>query len=272
MKQDRTDRSSTTLDRDALRAYAGRRDREPGSDEWTRQPEETHPGESFLRRDAGEVGSSVGPLTRLVYEELLPALRIESVSPHDPVVVRHLPSPWRVLGRGNYAAVLCHPDFPERVVKVYAPGRPGFEAEREVYRRLGEHPAYSECLYAADGFLVLRRLHGVTLYDCVHRGLPISEQVIQDIDEALGYARARGLHPHDVHGRNVMMQDGRGLVVDVSDFLKEEDCTKWEDLKAAYYRLYRPWFMPLRLHVPYFVLDLVRLGYRLFRRIAPERS
>ena len=187
-------------------------------------------------------------------------------------MARHIPAGWHLLGRGNYAAVLYHPDYPELVVKVYAPGRPGFEAEREVYRRLGAHPAYSECVYAADGFLVLRRLHGVTLYDSVAQGLPIPARVIEDIDQALGYARSRGLHPHDVHGRNVMMEDGRGLVVDVSDFLKEEDCTKWEDLKAGYHRVYRPLLMPLRLRVPYFALDLVRLGYRLFRRIAPDRS
>ncbi len=217
-------------------------------------------------------GLSAGALVRLVREELLPALQIESVRPHDPVVARRIPPPWQLLGRGNFAAVLAHPSHPGLVVKVYAPGRPGFDAEREVYRRLGEHPSYSACYYAADGFLVLRRLHGVTLYDAVHRGLPIPDQVIQDIDRALGCARDRGLHPHDVHGRNVMMYEGRGLVVDVSDFLKEEDCTKWEDLKSAYRRVYRPLFMPLRLRVPYFVLDLVRLGYRLFRRAVPDRS
>jgi len=204
--------------------------------------------------------------------ELLPRVRIESASPHHPVVVGRVPSPWRVLGRGNYAAVFLHPDHPELVVKVYAPGRPGFEAEREVYRRLGEHPAYSACLHAEDGVLVLRRLHGVTLYDAVHRGLPIPQRVIQDIDEALRYARRRGLHPHDVHGRNVMMHEGRGLVVDVSDFLEDEECGKWEDLKTAYHRVYRPLLMPLRLRVPYAVLDLVRAAYRLFRRPAPDHS
>lgn len=214
----------------------------------------------------------LGTLVRRVHEGLLPELRIESPSPNDPVVVRHLPRPWRLIGRGNYAAVVAHPDHPELVVKVYAPGRPGADAEREVYRRLGGHPAYSRCFHSEDGFLVLRQLHGVTLYDAVHRGLPIPARVIEDIDEALEHARSRGLHPHDVHGRNVMMHDGRGLVVDVSDFLKEEDCTKWEDLKTAYRRVYRPFFMRLRLRVPYWLLDLVRLAYRLFRRVFPDRS
>ncbi len=224
------------------------------------------------RRGEHGLRASAARLAGLVHGELLPELRVESVTPDDPVVVHHAPAPWRVLGRGNYAAVLVHPEHPELVVKVYAPGRPGVEAEREVYRRLGEHPAYSACLYSEDGFLVLRRLHGVTLYDCVHRGLPIPEQVIRDIDRALDYARDRGLHPHDVHGRNVMMHEGRGLVVDVSDFLRDEDCTKWKDLKKAYFRVYRPVFMRLRMRVPYVVLDLVRLGYRLTRRMMPDRS
>lgn len=236
-----------------------------------RPREAWHPGEAVRSRRGG-LRESAAALGRLVHQELLPQLRVESVSADDPVVVHHAPAPWRVLGRGNYAAVLYHPDHPELVVKVYAPGRPGVEAEREVYRRLGRHPAYSECLYSEDGFLVLRRLHGVTLYDAVHRGLPIPERVIRDIDQALDYARGRGLHPHDVHGRNVMMHEGRGLVVDVSDFLRDEDCTKWKDLKKAYYRVYRPVFMRLRVRVPYFVLDLVRLGYRLARRMMPDRS
>jgi hypothetical protein len=163
--------------------------------------------------------------------------------------------------------VFCHPDFPDQVVKIYAPGRPGWEEEVQVYRRLGSHPAFSQLLHAEDQFLVLKRLNGITLYNSMHLGVPIPKQVIKDIDAALVYARQRGLFPHDVHGRNVMMQDGRGLVVDVSDFLHRETCSAWEDLKKAYYWLYRPLLCPLRLRVPYFMLDLVRLIYRLWRRL-----
>lgn len=211
-------------------------------------------------------GAHLNQLIKSVHQELLPGLRIKSIDPHNPVKVLQIPEPWKLLGAGNYAAVVYHPDFPNVVVKVYAPGRPGFEEEVEVYRRLGSHPAFSECLYAAQGFLILKRLYGVTLYDCVHRGLPIPKQVIQDIDQALDYARQQGLYPHDVHGRNVMMYEGRGLVVDVSDFLQQESCSKWESLKKAYYWFYRPLLSPLRLRVPYFVLDIVRKSYRFFRR------
>ncbi len=202
-------------------------------------------------------------LLESIYQQLLPSLQIESINPRNPIKVNYLPQPWRLLGTGNYAAVVYHPDYPESVVKIYAPGRPGYEEEVEVYHRLGSHPAFSECFYAKDNFLVLKRLYGTTLYDCMYLGLPIPKQVIQDIDEALNYAQNQGLHPHDVHGRNVMMQQGRGLVVDISDFLHVETCSKWNDLKKAYYLLYLPVFYPLQLRLPYFALDIVRKSYRL---------
>lgn len=102
-----------------------------------------------------------------------------------------------------------------------------------------------------------------SLYNRMHKGLPIPKRVIQDIDKALEYASHRGLCPHDVHGRNVMMYEGRGLVVDISDFLHQEPCSKWKNLKRAYYWLYLPLLYPLRLHIPYLVLEIIRKSYRL---------
>ncbi|MBV5261166.1 serine/threonine protein kinase [Synechococcus moorigangaii CMS01] len=201
-------------------------------------------------------------------QELRPQLEIFSEHPHHPVVVHHCPSPWYCLGTGNYAAVFVHPDFPTWVVKVYAPDREGFADEVEVYRRIGSHPAFSECYYAKDGLLVLRRLEGTTLYDCAHRGIPIPKSVIEDIDQALIYIQARGLNPHDVHGKNVMVgANGRGLVVDISDFLKPEPCRAWRDLKRAYYWIYRPLIAGLRLKIPYTLLDQVRRVYRCLRKM-----
>jgi hypothetical protein len=201
-------------------------------------------------------------------DRLLPTLKIISHSPVDPVVAEAVPAPWEVLGCGNYAAVLVHPEFPQWVVKVYAPGRSGIEQEKMVYDRLGAHPAFSQCLASGDNFLVLQRLHGITLYDCLPRGKRIPRQAIADIDRALDYARAQGLHPHDVHGRNVMLADGHGLVVDVSDFLKaEDDCQAWNDLRRAYYWIYRPLIYPSGLRVPYRLLDLLRVSYRRSRKL-----
>jgi hypothetical protein len=204
-------------------------------------------------------------LVEKIYGELLKQTHLESVDPHEPVVVFKLPFPWQVLGAGNYAAVFCHPDYPDRVVKVYAPGRPGIEEEIEVYHRLGQHPAYSECYYAGENFLVLRRLHGVTLYDCLQRGIRIPKRAIQDVERALTYARDRGLFPHDVHGRNVMVLQGRGVIVDVSDFLHRDPCSAWADLRRAYYWVYLPFLSVLRIRVSPELLDGVRRTYRHWR-------
>ncbi|MFO8239149.1 MAG: serine/threonine protein kinase [Prochlorococcaceae cyanobacterium] len=202
-----------------------------------------------------------------IHNQLLPEIRIHCPDPHDPVRVLNLPRPWRILGCGNYAAVLHHPHHPGLVVKVYGPGRPGLQQEAEVYCRIGSHPAFSQCFHVGAGYLVLRRLHGTTLYDCLRQGIPIPPRVIADVDAALAYDVARGLHGHDVHVRNVMLHQGRGLVVDISDFLNPQPCRAWRDLRWAYRTIYHPLLAPLRLRVPGTLLDGVRRSYRLFRRL-----
>ncbi|RMF28515.1 MAG: serine/threonine protein kinase [Cyanobacteria bacterium J083] len=202
-----------------------------------------------------------------IVKNLVDLVKIKSIEPHNPVRVGQIPQPWQLLGTGNYAAVFTHPDYPEIVIKIYATGRSGWTEEVEVYRRLGYHKAFSQCFYAEANWLILKRLHGVTLYDCLHLGLKIPKQVIKDIDLALDYAKSQGLTPHDVHGRNVMMWENKGLVVDVSDFLQASPCWAWQDLKKAYYLLYLPCFSWHRLSVPYWLLDAIRTSYRFYRRV-----
>lgn len=211
------------------------------------------------------------PPTEIV-KNLVNLAKIESIDPHNPVIVSQIPQPWELLGTGNYAAVFTHPDYEEIVIKIYAPGREGWADEVEVYRRLGKHKAFSQCYYAEPNWLMLKRLHGVTLYDSMYLGLKIPRQVIKDIDLALDYARTKGLTPHDVHGRNVMMFEGKGLVVDVSDFLDSSPCWAWKDLKKAYYLLYQPLFSWHRLSVPYWLLDTIRSIYRFYRRVLASRA
>ncbi|NEQ95824.1 MAG: serine/threonine protein kinase [Cyanothece sp. SIO2G6] len=201
-------------------------------------------------------------LITIVDQDLLPQVRLSSIRPYDPIEVRNVPSPWKLLGTGNYAAVFAHPNYPDQAVKIYAPGRPGFEDEVEVYRRIGQHPGFSQCFYAKDNVLILKRLHGVTLFDCLNQGLRIPTRVIFDIDQALAYSRQRGLRPHDVHGKNVMMKDGRGLVVDISDFLNEGTGSAWTDFKRFYYWIYRPLLSPLELAIPLNLLNMGRAAYR----------
>jgi hypothetical protein len=206
-------------------------------------------------------------LVHRIHDQLLPGLRLHSADPHDPVRVLSLRQPWRSLGCGNYAAVLNHPHHPDLVVKVYAPGRAGWQQEAEVYRRIGTHPSFTQCFHVGEGYLVLGRLHGTTFYDCLRKGIPIPPGAIADIDAGLAYAVSRGLHGNDVHGRNVMVHQERGLIADISDFLDPQPCRAWQDLRWAYHTVYRPLIAPLGLRVPGPVLDGVRRSYRLYRRL-----
>lgn len=211
--------------------------------------------------------SDVSTLIHYVENKLLSNIEMESVRSFDPIVVHNIPELWILLGVGNYAAGLTHVDFPEYVVKIYAPERPGIKEEVEVYRKIKSHPSYSECVYHTETYLILKRLKGKTLYSCINEGIQIPKSVINDIDEALEYARSIGLNPHDVHAKNVMMVEDRGVVVDVSDFTKSKKCVLWEDFKKAYYKIYVPLFYKYHPPIPELYLNIIRKGYRLLQKI-----
>ncbi|MED4752061.1 serine/threonine protein kinase [Brevibacillus choshinensis] len=201
-----------------------------------------------------------------VLQSFLQEVKVESQSPDDPVVVLHTPYPWELVGTGNYAAVFAHPDYPSLVIKLYAPGRPGWEQEVEVYRRLGETRSFPICYHSEESYLVLKRINGISLFDCIRFGIPILPQVIEDVEEALSEARRKGLFPHDVHGKNVLMDQGRGYLIDVSDYYKNIPDSKWKDLRKAYYRIYLPFLKDRGWKIPLWVLDAVRKGYRWYKK------
>lgn len=202
-----------------------------------------------------------------IEEELLKKIVIKSVNPYDSIKVYLIPKPWILLGTGNYAVVVYHPDFQDLAIKVYAEGRPGIEQEIEVYDKLGRHPAYSQCYHYGENYLILKRLKGINLYDCLRKGIKIHEQVIKDIDNALDYAMKQGLYPHDVHAKNVMMLNDRGIVADVSDFNKKEYCSMWKHIKKAYYKIYYKSLYKFPIPIPRIFLELVRKGYRFCNRL-----
>ncbi|PEL07682.1 serine/threonine protein kinase [Bacillus sp. AFS017336] len=202
----------------------------------------------------------------LIENELITNVNLKSEHPNDPIVVRNIPDGWKCIGSGNYAAVFMHHSEPNVVVKVYGKDLHGLEKEVQVYKQLGEHPAYSKLILNGEKYLVLKRLAGITLYDAVAKGERIPESVIKDINIALKYAKNRGLNPYDVHGKNVMMKDGRGYVVDISDFYKKGKDDKWDDLVKAYYKLYKKTLYKVPIKVPLKLLDFTRHSYRFYKK------
>ncbi|MFZ5987183.1 MAG: serine/threonine protein kinase [Bacillota bacterium] len=204
-------------------------------------------------------------LIHLIENQLLKQVRLESIYKNDPIVVSNIPEGWHLLGNGNYAGVFYHEEFPQYAVKVYAKGREGIEEEKLVYKMIGKHESFSECYHYGSTYLILKRLKVTSLYDCMKKGIFIPEKIIEDISEAIEYARSRGLHPHDIHFKNVGIQDGKGIIIDVSDFLKTEDCTLWNDCKKFYFKAYKK--LPFIVPIPDFSLNMGRKLYRLYKRL-----
>lgn len=206
-------------------------------------------------------------IDQALLHEFLQNVQLKSPSPNDPIVVMHTPRPWELVGTGNYAGVFGHPDYPRVVIKVYAPGRPGIEQEIEVYRKLGETRYFPVCYQHGDNYLVIKRINGISLFDCIRHGIPIPPQAILDVEEALAVARSKGLYPHDVHGKNVLMHQGRGYLIDVSDYYIQAEDTKWRDLRKAYDAIYLPFLKDRGWKIPLWVLDGVRKGYRYMKKL-----
>jgi len=208
----------------------------------------------------------------LIEQELVEKVVLESKKAYDPIVVKNMPAGWKCVGTGNYAAVFMHKTEPDLVVKINELKDENLHKEADIYRRLGKHPAYSYLVYEGKNYLVLKRLEGITLYNALAKGIRIPEKVIDDINEALEYARSRGLNPYDIHGKNVMMKDGRGYVVDVSDFYKNGKDEKWEDFVKAYHTLYKKTLYKLPVKIPFKALDVIRHAYRLYKKMRRKLS
>ncbi|MNR34213.1 hypothetical protein D3C85_1519620 [compost metagenome] len=78
--------------------------------------------------------------------------------------------------------------------------------------------------------------------------------MIQDIEDAREFVRSQGLNPRDIHLKNVLLHEGRGIVLDVSEYIQEGNDNRWEHLVWAYHHVY-----PLisDVQVPIRILDTI---------------
>ena len=187
---------------------------------------------------------------------------MESVKPEDPVIVKSHPNNWRCVGVGNSAAVFQPKDSPQLTVKVYAPKYSQIcTEEAEIYRILGKSAFFPRFYGKGKNFLLIEYRPGINVYDCLVLGIYIPEQVITDVEAGIAYALSRGLNPSDIHLKNILVHQGRGYLVDVSDYRKVGKCKRWDILKQAYYQNYLELYQP-GLTVPSWILETIRKWYK----------
>ena len=196
--------------------------------------------------------------------ELLAAVKVVAHPDNEPVSIEGIVDGFRCIGVGTDAAVFQFLEAPEFAFKVYAENKKDkLEAEAEVYAQISDSPYFSKCYGVNDQLLVIKYEEGLTLFDCLLQGVHVPDQVIQDVEEARGYIRQIGLNPRDIHLKNILLQNGRAKLLDVSEYIKPGNDFRWEHLKKAHAEYYtiidgKP--------LPFWLLDTIRKWYHHWNR------
>ncbi|QPC45641.1 serine/threonine protein kinase [Mangrovibacillus cuniculi] len=191
--------------------------------------------------------------------ESLAKVKVNSNVNNEPVTISEVPSTLNCVGLGTDAAVFQHKEVPNYVYKLFADEKKHkVEIEKEVYEKLGPSEYFPTFYAAMDHCLVLSHEEGKTLYDCIVEGIHIPEQVVLDVERAREHVRQRGLNPRDIHLKNIILQNGRGKIIDVSEYVKPGNDFRWEHLKKGYEEYYH--FFDGK-PVPLWIVETVRKAY-----------
>lgn len=186
---------------------------------------------------------------------------------NDPVTVVGEAEELYCAGIGTDAAVFVFRPLPQYAFKLYAhEALPKKQAEIQVYQALGRNAYFPDYFGSGPRYVVISHEEGDTLYDCLLYGIPVPKQVIDDVEAARTYVREKGLNPRDIHLKNVLMQNGRGKVLDVSEYIQSGNDKRWEHLVWAYDNVY-PLLKGKRM--PLWLLEAVKNGYN---RLDPAES
>lgn len=178
---------------------------------------------------------------------------------NEPVTIHGTSPDLRCIGVGTDAAVFQSLSAPSYAFKVYAEDKLDKAiTEENVYGLLGESPFFAKCYASFGPVLVLSYEEGPTLFDCLLQGIFVPEQAIEDVEAARDLVREKGLNPRDIHLKNILLQNGRAKMLDVSEYVQPGNDFRWEHLKKAYEEYY-PYFAGKP--VPFWLLETARKWY-----------
>lgn len=178
---------------------------------------------------------------------------------NEPVTISGGADDLKCIGVGTDAAVFQSLSVPAFAFKKYAKDKiTKVKVEANVYQILGDSPFYSSCFAAYDEYLVLSFEEGKTLFDCVLQGVHIPEQVINDVEDAREYVRSKGLNPRDFHLKNILLQNGRAKILDVSEYILPDLDLRWEHLRKGYDQYYHLFDGS---PVPFWLVETIRKWY-----------
>lgn len=167
------------------------------------------------------------------------------------------------VGRSAFVFKIQHTN---KVIKVFFPEHQHLaKEEAEVYKDI-QHIDYYPVLYEVGmNYIVIDYIDGYTFFECLTKGIEITEEEIKKVDLALTLARKQGLNPSDIHLRNILITSTKEIIlIDVARFRQLKTCNQWLDLKIAFYRFYTKRFFPKK--IPAFILNCIAALYKFFHR------
>ncbi|MFC0472748.1 serine/threonine protein kinase [Halalkalibacter kiskunsagensis] len=186
-------------------------------------------------------------------------IEVVSNNENELVTVKGIPDRFQCIGVGTDAAVVRSVDAPDYAFKVYSNDKlEKLEVEKQVYEKLGQSDFFPNYYGSGSTNLVLSFEKGLTLYDCLLKGIHIPKQAIEDVDKAIVYALSRGLNPRDIHLKNILLHEGRAKLLDVSEYLKQGNDCRWDYLKQGYQENYHVIDGKV---VPFWIVETVRKWY-----------
>lgn len=191
--------------------------------------------------------------------EALSHIEIKTNPENEPVTITGSVDGLICVGIGTDAAVFRYIEMPAFAFKLFAEDKKAQkEKEEKVYQLLGDSPFFPKFHDSSEKVLILDYEEGKTLYDCLLQGVHIPLEVINDVEKARDYVRSRGLNPRDIHLKNILLQNGRAKIIDVSEYIVPGNDFRWEHLKRGYEEYYhyidgKP--------VPFWMLNTTRKWY-----------
>ncbi|EZH64776.1 serine/threonine protein kinase [Bacillaceae bacterium JMAK1] len=180
--------------------------------------------------------------------------------------------------RSSYIAASAHPDLSicgigrsavvfkikeqKRVIKVYYPPYQHVAKNEQInYKKVAGDPRYPKLYEVGHNYIVLDYIEGKTFFQCLQEGVPILPEHVKQVDDALLFARNRGLNPSDIHLHNLIItKRGDVCIIDIARFSQSKPCEQWNDLKTGYYRYYHKAYFPSKL--PKWLMNVVAALYR----------
>ena len=192
-------------------------------------------------------------------EKELRGVKVSSTGENELVSLKGNSDAFTCIGVGTDAAVFRFLQLPHLAFKVFSDDKiDKKDQEIEVYLKLGRSEYFPEYYGSGSNFLVISYEEGITLHDCLLKGIYIPPQVVHDVDNARHYASKRGLNPRDIHLKNILLHEGRAKILDVSEYMKSGNDNRWQYLKDGYHEHYH---LIAGKAIPLWILETVRKWY-----------